>query len=344
MTKHNYQRSESILYSAFNTPRFHRIIIEPGIILAKILVVVRGPVNISGGTTNGVSAGENPGGLIARFEVDAVANSSNYPAGKLKNVIPRGVLRKRNYDKGFYRNDLNNYTGITGSAGTPSATLLTPFDLRFCIPGLGKPIETGLRLDNYSSIMLKITTGVQTTMLTGNDRVWDVSGVSLEVTEFREFAQTPDKTGKLVDLQPPVVLYEEDIVVPITAAMNRMPFDQFLSAGAYHDILWVAETTGQALSDAILSEIFMRTGAEQFFDQISDSIKAEQQEYLSDQPNLTGLTSQVGLYYTPLNKDLGQERAGLGGAVPNVGATATVAHPGTDQVTVCTRRFIPVPA
>jgi hypothetical protein len=344
MTKHNYQRSESILYSAFNTPRFHRIIIEPGVILSKILCVVRGPVNISGGTTNGVSAGENPGGLISRFEIDAVANSSTYPAGKLKNVVPRGVLRKHVFDKGFYRNDLLNYAGISGAAGTPSATLLTAFDLRFCVPGLAKPIETGLRLDQFSSIMLKITTGIQTAMLTGNDRVWDISGVSLEISEFREYAQTPDQSGKLVDFQPPVVLYEEDIVVPITAAMNRMPFDQFLSPGAYHDIVWIAETTGLALSDAILSEIFMRTGSEQFFDQISDTIKAEQQEYLSDQPNLTGLTAQTGLYYTPLNKDLGQERALLGGAVPNVGAVATVAHPGTDQVTVSTRRFIPVPA
>jgi hypothetical protein len=331
MTKHNYQYKR-YLFGAENGTVPHRFIIEAGVALSKILVCLRGAIVISGGTSSGTSQGENPGGFMQNIQIDATAKKAGYPGGKLKNVVPRSLVRRRIFDSGFLQPDqLLGASGVSGAAATFNPNM--PFQLRFSLPYLVRPLETALRLDNYSQIMMKITNGSKANQVgAAMDRTMDYTGLFWDIIEFREF---------IGDYQPPVVLYEDDTVIPIAQTNARTNLDPYLShSEAFLDVVWIAETSGPAyaLTDGIINEIFVKSGSEQFLDFLKDHCKAEQQEYLTD-----FATVPTGLLYTPFAKDLGNDLTLLSGAVPDIGATLDITKLATDQLTVSSRRIAPVP-
>lgn len=334
MTKHNIQITKRIPFNAINSPLFHKVVIEAGVLLTAITVFLYGTYTLSAGSASGTAIGENPGALVQRFDVDAVARNQNYPGGKLKSVVPRGVLRRMEFDNGHTFPDLS--LGASGVPGTAVAsTVKTQFDLLFSLPFLADPQMTALRLDRYKQLMLKITNGGRDTLWTGNDRTQDVSALYYDILEYREAA------GSDLSYQPPVVLYEEDVNIPINQANKKLSLDnQLQSSEAYLDILWIAETTNNALSNAILNEVFLKTGSEQFLDLKNDDIQNIQRRFITDAADLPA----TGLYYTRIARDLGNELSQIQGAVADLGATLDVSKPGTDAVWMCSRRVAPTPA
>lgn len=330
MTKHFRKITKRVLFNAINTPVSHRIVIESGILLTKIIVLFYGAYVLSAGTASGTAIGENPGALVQRMKLEASAKSGKYPGGVIKDICARGILRRMMFDYGRSMPDFNlGATGVTGAAA--SFTVKTAFDLQLALPRLTDPQMSALRLDQFKKAMLTITTGGRDTLFTGNDRTQDVSGLYFDIVEEREYA------GKDGTYQPPVVLYEYDQNVPINQANKKLPIDDLLQAAeAYIDILWIAETTNNALSDGIFNEIFLKAGSEEWFDLKQDDIKLRQRRFLTDAAD-----SMTGLLYTPLAEDLGNELAQLNGAVADLGGTVDVLKPGTDQFWACTRRVAP---
>jgi len=275
---------------------------------------LRGSLVISVGAANGTSLGPNPGNLLQRVQVEC------NPGGFVKSLLPRSIISRSVFDRGWLRAD----TALTGAAGT--FTLLQPYWLRYALPRAPVPYETALQTDRFKSVQIRALGGGRTTQFTGNDRTWDFTGVTLDLSEQRE--QMGGDTA---------LLYEEDIVITIPAANPAQLFTGFSTGSRYHDILFVAETTNQALADTIINRITVQSGALQFFDGLEDEIKVNQQDWFSD-----AAVAALGLYFAPMNPDLL-----LRGAVDTIptnqlSARLDVAAPGAgaDRIIAATRRVL----
>jgi hypothetical protein len=324
MRKHDFSIRERIPFRAENSPLFHQV--PKGGLIQEITPVLSGTLVIAGGAASGVATGaENPGGLVQRFDLDAVTRiGSPYPAGKLKSVTPRSVLRRRIFDKGFFQPDLSiGAAGLTGAAG--SFTLSMPFPLRFSLPGnANRAIETALNADQYDSLQLQIVTGGKSALLTGNDRNWDYSGVRFDIYDRRENGAPGDTA----------VLYESDQFVPIAGANPRLPLGAELpQSESFLDVLLITETTNAALADTILRKVNVSTGTEQFEELYSEMIKQHGREFVTDAAQV-----DTGLYLVPISQD-----GLLAGAVRPISLLLDVANPGgagVDRITVNSRRVV----
>ena len=333
MTKHSRKVTRRLTPFSPGGPINHRIVIEAGMLLTKIVLMLYGVYTLTGGAASGTAITSNPGGLLQRIQVTATAKAGDYPGGTLKDLTPRGILTRMLFDYGKSAPDLNlGASGISGAAA--SFTLKTALDLNFCHPHIIRPIETALRLDRYSDLMMKVIMGSRDTLFTGNDRTSDYTGIFLDVIEFREAA------GADGSFQPKVVLYDMDRNFPINQANKLLSLDNELqSTNAYIDIVWWFETTNGALSNAILNEMFVKTGTQQFLQSKIDDLRLEQRRYLTDAAD-----ADTGLIYTNLAYDLGNDLAELQGAVAELGLTLDVNKPGTDTFNTGSRTVAPVPA
>lgn len=313
-----------------NTPLFHQVLMELGAYLCQLRIVLRGTLTVAGGAANGTSLGPNPANLFTRFEVDA-ATKGVAPGGKIKNLSPRMAVSRRIFDRGFLQPDLS--LGAGGFNGAAAAYVLNQsIALPFSMPGgattadsglAGRPFDTALKLDAYNDVRVTATFGGRDTQFTGNDRTFTYTSTVLDIFDEREFPDKDNQGGSWV-------LYDEDRVVNLLAANTEFPVREQLPAdGNYTDILWIAETTNQALSDAIINQVRLQAGTEQFLNLPEDDLKHMQQEYVSDLA-----TVMTGMYYTPI------VRGGrLMGALPGVSAVLDVSNPGTDRILVGTRRL-----
>jgi hypothetical protein len=307
-------------------PFFHQINIVPGMLLLGIAVILQGTLTLSAGSASGTLAGENPTGLIQRIEVNAdPLPGGRYAGGVVKSLVPRSIIQRRKYDRGTVQPDLS--LGANGVLGTAVAsTINSPLELNFALPGMAKPIETALRLDQFSNITLTITAGQLTDMMTGNDRTKDYSALTIDVVEFREYNPA---------YYPAATLYETDFYKSITGANARLTIDtEFPKTEAYLDALFIAETTGKTLSDSVINRVTLNSGEEQFYDMYKNHLKAMQRQYVTDQAS-----SDTGLYFVPITQG-----GLLSGAMLDVNAILDVSNPGTDRLIVSTRRVAPARA
>jgi hypothetical protein len=324
--KHQHGIRERKQFGAANNVIFHDVPMMVGQLITYLAVFLRGSLVIAGGTVNGTALGENPAGLIQRFEVDAVSAAASIPGGKLKSLTPRTVLLRRIFDRGFKHTDLQQAAGINGAAGTYAVN--SRFELPFALPTMLRPFDTALALDFYRKLTLKITNGGRDTQYAGNDRNFDYSGLYYDIVDYRE------NNGAA---KPAAVLYDDDRVIQITGANKRLPVKGELPQGeAYVDLLWIAETTNKALSDGIIQKVDLYTGTENFLSLEADEVKGEQLQSLTDAAQVSAMT---GLYHTPIVRD-----GLLSGTQTGISAVLDVLNPaaGADQLTLATRRLAPV--
>lgn len=296
----------------------------PGQLLKRIDVHLSGTITFAAGTTSGTSTGENPGGFISRIEVDADPKAGGaYKGGKVVNLTPRAIIRHRIFDEGSLLFDL--LLGSTGVAGAATSYVMdTVLPIYFSNPLNANPDDTALRLDQFDNVRVSITTATIVTVLVGNDRTITLSGVYMDIVEYREFAP---------DFWPVATLYQDSRLVNITGGANaEFGIDSQLPEGdAYLSILLIANTTSAALSDAIINKVTLYTGSEQFRLLYENHIKGEQESYIRDQAAV-----RTGLYFLPI-ADGGR----IANAMLNVTAKCDISNPGTDAITVVSRRIQP---
>jgi hypothetical protein len=334
MTKNTKTITKRIVGLAQNAPAYYPLIVEgaAGWILTGIDVFLRGVITLSGGAASGTQVGENPGGLIASIQLDASAIPGGlYRGGKVKNVTPRSVLRGNVFDMGRFQDD----TGGNSVAGTAASTTLSlRLPLRFALPRLTNPIETGLRLDQFSQVLLTINMSSVAAMRTGNDRTVDLSAAYLEVVEKRTYAPNYYPLG---------TLFEDDRAIFISGANGRFSVDtQLPKSESYIDTLFMTESTAnRTLVDTIMNRFTVFQASEQFQDRYDQNLRGENNDNRTE-----AATSLTGLYYFDFTS--GESEQGTSGLLSNVvpflNYILDVNNPGganLDDLLVRTRRFAP---
>jgi hypothetical protein len=327
MQKTESRITERIPYNTEKTPLVHRIATRVGVMLTHLLAVWRGSLVISGGTSNGTSLAENPGGLAAQtFKIEGNSGNSAYPHGTLKNITARTLIRRRIIDEGRLVSDLvNGASGINGAAGTYTVNM--PFWLRFALPILRRPFDTALDTGMFTDLRLTILNGAASLQYSGNDRAFNYAGVSWDIYEkFEAFRGAGNG--------PIAVLFDTDVQRNLSGANTRLQVNKEIPVdGAYLDILWMAQTTNNALADTIVNQIALQAGTEEFYNRYQDSIRDDMQDVLWD-PN----TALTGLYWTPCIED-----GLLTSAKNEVQAIIDQNNPGTDNLLFAMRRVQMIP-
>lgn len=304
-------------------PFFHNVLIEPGIILRRIIVKLTGTVTLSAGTTNGVSTGENPGNLLGFIDVDAEPVPGGlFVGGKIVHLDARAINKLRCFDKGYSIPDfVQGASGITGAA--QAWPIDTELQINFSQPLLDNPDDTALRLDQFQNVQLTVNTATLVGMLVGNDRTVVYTSLTIDVYEDRVYSP---------GFWPVATLYQDSKKVLIQAASTEFKIDsQLPQADAFMHALLITESTGKALVDTILNKATVSSGSEEVRTLYSKEIKSEQQGYITDLAN-----SQAGLYFIDLLR-----RGAVADAQRGITFTLDVNNPGTDNVQIVSRRLQP---
>jgi hypothetical protein len=321
MKKHSFELREVIPFRAENTPLTH--VMKPGGFVQEILIVAEGTLNITGGAATGTALGvENPGSLLQRVELDAIAKAgSPYPDGKLVNLLTRSIKRREIFDESGV---------IAGSAitGAIAATAISEaYLIRFSLPERANPAETSLNTDAYASLQLTLTTGGNATMFSGNDRVWDWTGVKFYIYDRRE-AGSPG-------FGDTAVLFQSDVPVNITGANDQFSIDgELAKAESYYDVMLVTESTAnRTLVDTVIKQVKVLSNNEQFKNLYKSAIKRFQQRFIKDKAQ-----ADTGLYLFKMAED-----GLLGGCVRPINFVLDVLNPGganLDRIIVNSRRIV----
>lgn len=246
----NFAKNQFVLRRSWTHPGVGNTItheIDKGGFVEDILVIARGNVVVSGGTTSGVATGDpNPEAIVQQFEVIAnAAANSPYPDGSLKRVYPRSVKARMLFDEGVLVSDMLGHV-LTGDAGT--VAVCVPYLLRFALPELKQQNETSLYTDQYAGLQLVITMNALTAMFKGCDRAVDFSGITFDIYDRRTYA-SPNG-------QPVAVLFEQDQIVPINGANDSMNLKEYLLKDQpYLDVLMMTEIDNHVLADTVLNQV-----------------------------------------------------------------------------------------
>lgn len=320
MKKHDWQLRDTAQFRA-NTPI--PFAFSGGGFVHEVLIELTGNIVFSGGASSGAANGQyNPGNLIAKFDVDSIAKqNSPYPDGKLKSLYTRSVLARNTFDEGGQENG----TALVGGVGTEAVSQF--YILRFALPDAAVPAETALNMDAYASVILTITTGQASDILTGNDRAVDYSGLTIRVYDRREAA-----SPKYQDV---AVLYESDVPVNIAAANTDLTVKNELSTSeAYFDVMLITESgAGRTLVDTVLKQVIVSTQNDQWAKWYAAALKRITRSFLFDKA-----ASTTGLYMVNVAQD-----GLLAGSIKPLEFKLDVLNPGganLDRVLFSSRRVV----
>ncbi len=332
MQKSEFVENERIQYQAENTPLIHKMSTRTGVLAIRSDFVLSGSLIVSAGTANGTSLGENPGNIaLQTLKIQGFALNGAYPNGTLVNLSPRTLIRRRMFDANERRiiPDQNlGLTGLSGAAGTFNFNY--PLVKYWAMNWLKRPCDTALDTGMFGQILCTLTNGSAARQFSGNDRTFNYTGVFWEITH--KFQRYDGNGGG-----PLMVVFDDDHVRNIQGANARLELNnEFPPDGAYTDLFWFAETTNQAPADTIVNRITLKSGTEQFYDQYSGPLKAQQEEYIGDASTTT--TPRTGVYWTQIADD-----GLLSNAKVNISAVVDQANPGTDRLIIARRSASPIP-
>lgn len=296
-----------------------------GWLLKRVKFVLRGNYNVTALTTAGTLNGENPWGLVTRIICETSRNRDGVPDGKIRELTPRTLIRRRSFDRGFVQPDIRLGTGGVGTAIANYAAN-SPLEMPFGLPRLVTPVETALALGDYNSVRFTLNLGGPASIFVGNVSTVDLSGLFIDVIEEREYNPKYEPLG---------VVREDDKFVPIAGANAQFLLAPYLpTSGMYIDALVLSETTNATLADTIINRLYIDSGVDRHASPIFDEIKADQQDFVTDLAN-----PMVGVHYLPFLPGLSDNRGLLRKPLPDVSIVADVSNPGVDRLILSTRRI-----
>jgi hypothetical protein len=284
--KHDYSYRAS---KDFNPGNSVFITIPLGGRLRTSKIIIDGSVNVTGGAANGVAIDENPSGFISRIIVHAVKqDGSYYPDGEIKNVFTRSLHRRRMFDSehGKVVADLVTPAGVSGAIALTN--LHYEYVCNFALPGLKRPIDTGLPTEQYKSITFEVVCGNRDTLFTGNDRVFDFTNLKIRYVDRRE-----QMDGDAF------VLLENDLYVPINGANPELSIENLPVGWNFLDCT-VTALSNKQYSDAIVNKVRVRRGNDTWIERTR--LELVGMLYDDDGPNsIDPSQSSTGLYFLPMN-------------------------------------------
>jgi hypothetical protein len=197
----------------------------------------------TGSATAGTATGQdNPEALLQSVLLQTspvIAGSVPFNA-----VSGRGIRWDSAKNRGF----LINPTAITDGGGTYNANIW--YELIFKRRGIRKNIEYSFDIAKYTSALLTLNLGQQTTLFTGGNNTWSFTGLNVEVWAESDFNTNPDQ-------EHAHELFEQSF--NITATQTDYPINQLPPGFLYTDLMFLAEDNN-ALSNAIINNIDIEGG------------------------------------------------------------------------------------
>lgn len=308
--------------------------IPPGGKILQSRIILTGTVTIASETAAGTVVGEGgPINLIQRIKVFATAaGNSRYPGGTIVDCTPRSLLRYAiAQHNGKFIGEQSGSTLGNGAGGTYQIYLSIP--IYFGDSTLRNNVSTALNADLqdaqgnpiYASIQVEVDTGDVGLCFNGNNGAFSYN-LTVQYDD--------DRLGLTGDTN---VLYQEDHVVLIAAAQQRMLDVVMPQSGNFSQWLIMAETAGSAytLADTVLQRVTAVSGSFNF-DEYAQDIR---QKMLDDEW-LDPSQNAAGMYFIDwTNGTLNNSNPAAG-----IQAQYQVANPSgsnLDQLRFYTRRWYP---
>lgn len=204
--------------------------------IARLVIRLVGSIVVTG-TTSGTATGvDNPEALLV------AANLSTTPQLAGMNSITNVSGRGFKYAAAFARGYLRTNTAIADTNGTKAVDIKYVVDFKRKIARKG--VQWSLDMKQFSSALLQLQFGNQDTLFSGGDRVWDFSGLAVEIHADSDY-----------DVSLPMHANEFfERTYPITAAQTDFPIDTLPQGYLYTDLIFMAEDAN-VLSNAIINNI-----------------------------------------------------------------------------------------
>jgi hypothetical protein len=297
------------------------------------IAVLRGTVTLSAGTTSGTLKGEGgPQNLISRIIVTATpTGGSRYPGGKIVDSDVRGLLKyaatQRN---GKFLADLSASTLNSGAAAT--YTVYCPIPIYFADCVQRNQLATALNTDpgTYASVQVEIDTADIKACYSGNDRVEDYSGLTVDWIDER--VAVPGDTS---------VLYQESHTMLIAASNKRALDEAMPQDGAFLSWQICAEATAQQnLADTLLNRV-VTSGPTLDYDKYAMDIR----EAMFADEWLDPAQAATGFYFVDFTDGVAQANRVPAGTLQTYFDVNNVSGANLDNLNIFTRRtFDPIPA
>ena len=151
--------------------------------ISRLWVRLTGSINTGAATAGSATGNDNPEGLL----LTALLQTSPVIAGAVpfNAVSGRGIRWDSAKNRGF----LINPTALTDGGG--SQTVNVWYELIFKRRGIRKNIEYAFDISKYTSALLTLNFGGQTTLFTGGSNTWSFSSLNVEVWTESDFNVSP---------------------------------------------------------------------------------------------------------------------------------------------------------
>jgi len=290
------------------------------------IVALVGQIVVSGGTTSGTAYGEGgPANLIQRIYVKATpAGGSRYPGGNIVDAGPRSLLRNAIVQRnGKFIGDLGGSTLGAGAAGT--YTIYLPIPIYFADAAQKNSLVTALNTDpgTYASVQVEVDTGSLASCFTGNDRVVDYSGLTMQWIDER--VGIPGDTS---------VIYQESHIVLIAATNKRMLDEAMPQDGSF--LSWqicAEEGAAKTLADGLLNRVVTK-GPTLDFDKYTNDIK----EAMFSDEWVDPAQSVVGFHFIDFTDGAVQYNSVAAGTLQTYFDVTNVSGANDDDLDIFTRR------
>lgn len=210
-------------------------------VISRIWIHVVGTINTGGGAAGTATGNDNPEGLLLSANLQTspvVAQAQPFNA-----VSGRGIRWDSAKNRGF----LINPTALTDGGAVQNVSFW--YELVFKRRGIRKNIEYSFDISKYTSALLTLNFGGQTTLFTGGANTW-VFALNVEVWAESDFNVNPDQ-------EHAHELFEQNF--NITATQSDFPINQLPPGYLYTDLMFLTEDNN-VLSNAILNNIDIEGG------------------------------------------------------------------------------------
>lgn len=247
--------------------------------ISRLWIHIVGSVNTGAATAGSATGNDNPEGLL----LSALLQTSPVIAG----VVPFNATSGRaiRWDSAKNRGFLINPTAITDGGGSQNVSFW--YELIFKRRGIRKNIEYSFDISKYTSALLTLNFGGQTTLFTGGNNTWSFTGLNVEIWTESDFNTNPDQ-------EHAHELFEQNF--PITATQTDFPINQLPPGFLYTDLMFLAEDNN-ALSNAIINNIDIEGGG-RIWTPAGDGNASTLQRCVTalEFDGSVGLTNLVGVY------------------------------------------------
>lgn len=301
----------------------------------EIDVQVTGTLDTGSGGAGTATGKTNPEDLL----VNATLTTNPVVATALpfNNVTGRTLL----VDDAFWRGCFRKSPAIVDNTGNNTVSI--SWKLHLARQGVKKGIEYGLDMTRYTSAILSLRFGDQSTLYTGSSNTWDLSTLTVNVFVTSAFNVTPNQIHAHE-------LFEQ--TYPITQSQSDFLINNLSPGWMYTDFYFMLERNNALVND-ILTNIDIEGGGRVWVPQGDTNAELIQKTFTldnfdgsvvsSDDPDKNTNTALItGIYGITMRNNSGMYSRQIDSLVAQIISKLAVTYTsGTQQLRLAGRRMVP---